>query len=115
MSRSFLLRWAEEALTTPVVENPVEAALDSRPGLDMAQGQAALEFIRRAGARLVCPWCWPDCPPGTPLAVLVPPENDGLFFRAAVTTLGLDRLPIIPRRAPLGFRPEEAHLKRRGV
>lgn len=78
--------------------------------------EGALIFVKLAGARLVCPDCAPDCPAGAPLAILVPPENDGLFFRAALTTLGLDRLPVIPRRAPLGFRPEVEHQrKKKGV
>lgn len=114
MSRSFLLRWAEEAMARPAVGEPGAAAPQGEPDLDMAQRQAASEFIKRAGARLVCPGCCPDCPPGAELAVLVPPENDNLFFRAAITTLGLGRIPVLPRRVPLGFRPEVEHRKRRG-
>ena len=65
--------------------------------------------------RLVCNECCSECPAGASLVILVPPENDTLFFRTAITTLGLDRLPIVPRRVPLGFRPEEHHKGRVGA
>jgi hypothetical protein len=112
VSQSFLMRWAEETLADPASGKP-NAVESRRPDLDVTQCQAAREFIGRAAARLVCPDCSPDCPPGASLAILVPPENDGLFFRDAVRTLKLDHLPIIPRRAPLVFRPEVEHQKRR--
>ena len=54
------------------------------PSLD--EREAALAFVNRAGARLVraCPVCHPAAPAGARLLILVPAENDGPDFRAAI-------------------------------
>ena len=62
---------------------------------------AASLFINRAGARLVCPHCWPDCPMGSRYAVLVPEANDDAEFRAALRILEMQDLPVLPRNEPL--------------
>ena len=112
MSRSYLLRWAEEAMVSPAPGTP-DTACQPEPDSNKARREAALVFLNGAGARLVCRDCCWECPAGAGLAILVPPTNDGPSFRAAVKTLGLDRLPTIPRRVPLGFRPEVEHRRRR--
>jgi len=75
---------------------------------------AALAFINRSAARLVCPDCQ-NLPEGSRYAVLVPEPNDTPEFRAALRVLRLDGLPVLHRRAPLGFRPEAEHQRRRGA
>jgi hypothetical protein len=62
---------------------------------------AASLFINRAGARLVCPHCWPDCQIGARYALLVPQANDDAEFRGAVRILGMQDMPVFPRTEPL--------------
>ncbi len=66
--------------------------------------EAARTFINKAGARLVCPRCWPGCPPEAEFAILVPAENDendDNEFRASIRVLELDQFPVFPRSEPL--------------
>jgi hypothetical protein len=71
--------------------------------VDYARREAALAFVNRSGARLVCPCCWPGCPTEARYAILVPAENDDLQFREALRVLKLADLPVVPRNEPLGF------------
>src|SRR5262249_14824661 len=65
---------------------------------------AARAFVHRAGARLVCPRCWPKTPKGALYAILVPTVNDDGEFREALRILGLETMPIIPRAEPIELR-----------
>jgi len=74
--------------------------------------EAALVFVNRAAARLVCPDCFPDLPSGARYAIAVPTANDDAQFRDALRVLRMDQLPVIRRILPLGFRPEVEHRRR---
>ena len=90
-----------ESASTP----PDAIELQENGGSEMARREAALEFVNKAGARLLCP----DCgllPVGTKYAIAVPAANDDARFREALRVLRMDYLPVIRRTLPLGFRAE---------
>ena len=75
---------------------------------------AARAFVNRAGARLVCPSCWPECPIGANFAILAPAVNDSEEFREALRILGLDSLQLFPRADPLDWIPRCPGLAQQG-
>jgi len=62
---------------------------------------AARAFVNRAGARLVCPRCWPECPSQSHYSILVPAANADEGFYEALSILELDSVPVFPRKEPL--------------
>ena len=112
MSRSYLLRWAEEAMVSPAPGTPDTAWCQPEADSNKVQREAALAFVNRAAARLVCPDCRPDLPPGNQYAIAVPAANDDARFRNALNVLRMDHLPVVYRHVPLGFRPEVEHRNR---